>query len=581
MKKIKVNKKILAILLATGIGVGAVSFSLSRKQQDTIEDKPENGYGYTEINPIYNWKIDPEDFVILDIGDHNSIGTRFQNKKMKMCNEQDISLGVVISSDAETEADIYDDVLYAKSIIKNYKVDMPVFLNVDKIVQNKNLNSEQKEKLINDFLRKCYKNHIVAGINGLDSNLCRLAKFCKIDSCKVYLTMDHESISYDGEIDILDDYDRELETTYHYFTSQSEDKMNDAKYFVNDRSYIVKSDDDILDIALEADMSVSDLLKYNNMKEKDIKEGAILKIPSKSEIRQFKGLEDFEILDEAIRGCDLSLNQGTEINWDKLASNFDFAILKCSNGLEVDPTFEDNAVNCSLYNIPIGVYCYNTVDNSDMPDLKLFEKRENVQIDYVLTLLEGKNISYPVYLNLAYSEGINEHFTKTQVNKMIELWSNRIREAGFIPGVYCNQYDYQFLQSCVDYPVSDVLQVWISGGDQYSSQEGAIELDDVVPTTVLTDKKFNAGVAQSTNVCVNAGAGDAFGYLDVNYSIVDYTRIPAIENSEEYEEKEFKRPDWLLLGGGLGIVVLINSSLALNGTIQNMKTNSKKKNATK
>ncbi len=584
MKKIKVNKKVVALLLAAGIGTGVVTFSLSKKMRDdAIGGGLENSIGYTNINPIYNFKVYPEDFVVLNVGDHDSMGVHFQDRKMKMCNDQDISLGIEITSSAENEADIYDDIEYAKSVLEEYDVNFPVFLNIDKIVTNEKLSNEQREILVNDFIRKCSENHIVVGISGTDINLSRLVKYCVIDDCKKFLVMDSEIIQYPDRdnLDLIKDLEGIVTTTWHFLSGEFNSKDNNPEYFVGDYSYVVQKDDDIIDIALEFNMSVNDLLEYNGMKKRDVVEGTVLRVPSKSAIRQYKGLEDFEVLDEAIRGCDLSLYQDAEINWDKIAENFGFAILRCSTGLDVDPTFEVNAANCELYNIPFGVYCYNKVDNSDMINSDEFAKRLAVQTDQVLSLLKDKDVSYPVYLCLEYEHGANAHFTKTQVVKMIEDWSTTLREAGYIPGIYCTQNDYKFLQSCVDYPISDVLQVWIAGGDQYSTSDEAIELDEVKPAEVLNNKEYNAAVAQSTNVCVDAGAGNSKGYLNVDYSIVDYTRIPTAKDNEEFATKQFKRPDWLLLGSGLGLIVLINSSLALNGSFKNIKGYSKKKNTTK
>ena len=78
----------------------------------------------------------------------------FQNKKVKYCNKNDISLGIVISSDAVCENEIYDDVELVKQIISNYTVDMPVYLNIDKIIENTSINVEQKKKIDFRFFGK-------------------------------------------------------------------------------------------------------------------------------------------------------------------------------------------------------------------------------------------------------------------------------------------------------------------------------------------------------------------------------------------------------------------------------------------
>ena len=111
--RLKVSKSILSLLVAGTITLGATGVigGLALKHQQAAEQpKAEYSIGHDDFALVTSWNLDDRDFVILDIGDHDTIETHFQDKKISYLNEHDISLGVIISTSAEKEADIYDDV---------------------------------------------------------------------------------------------------------------------------------------------------------------------------------------------------------------------------------------------------------------------------------------------------------------------------------------------------------------------------------------------------------------------------------------------------------------------------------------
>ena len=63
-----------------------------------------------------------------------------------------------------------------------------------------------------------------------------------------------------------------------------------------------------------------------------------------------------------LKGIDVSKHQGT-IQWDKVKSNIDFAILRCGFGSDIarqdDVCFEKNVAECERLNIPFAVYLYS------------------------------------------------------------------------------------------------------------------------------------------------------------------------------------------------------------------------------
>lgn len=567
IKNLKFSRKHLAMLLSGTILIGAASgiYKLGEKHgiketQNTFYD--ENELGYDNINVIYNSNVDEKNFVILDIGDHDTVKTSFQNKKMTMCNNENISLGVIISSDAKDECDIYNDVEYIKGIVRDYKIDFPVYLNIDKIINNKKLNNEMKTKIIRAFLDKCSANGIYVGMTGTDTNLCRVREYCNITNYDAYVIMDEPEIKYDGPYTVYKDLKGNIRSKQDISEIIANKNLNNPESFQNDSKYFVNGEEDVVDIALQYGMSSDDLLDFNEIKSSKIKDGTIIRIPCKIEKNTTETENDeytTEIVeqDEFLVGCDISYCQENNNDWDQLKDNFDFIILKCNQGTVVDPYFETNAKNCTFSDIPMGVYCYNDYWRDDCgDDLELFRKQQVAQADQTIALLNNKKIDYPVYLDIEHSAMGSDHLSKAQANIMLDVWYEKMSAAGYIPGVYYNRSTAEFLQSYVDeYQISDKFEVWIAGGSQYNvnNEDGEIitySLDEVKPTAALLNGDYGMHMCQSTATCVGAGSATASGYLDIDFSNVDYTKVSLINNEEaeasddnntDFTIKKFKR----------------------------------------
>lgn len=581
--RLKVSKRFLSILLAasitTGAGIGTVKLA-----QKIVGDKDptriENQIGHEDFGLITSWNLDDSDFVILDVGDHDTIETHFQEKKITYCNEHDIALGVIVSSSAEKESEIYDDVEYVKSIINQYDVNFPVYLNIDQIITNDDLNNEMKTKLIKDFLTKCSANGIYVGVHGTDTNLCRLRQYCGITEYDAFVVMDQEEVQYEGKYTVCKDLDGKITSTTNLETVINDKGLNTAEGFANDGSYFFQEGDDLTDVALQFGLSVNELLEFNNMSKVDVVAGTKLRIPSiidtiiPTDVGQFKELET------PIRGADISYAQGTNIDWDAMSENFDFLILRCCYGTDIDDCFEENAKNCSQYGIPMGAYCYNAYTNTNCESMDDFCTKQARQADFVLETLKNKKVEYPVYFDLEAPNGVDlsSLLDKEQVQEMLEIWCSKMENSGYIPGIYCNQSTFKYLQSCVDYTLADEFQVWIAGGDQYYGETKDIELEDVVPSDVL-NKDYGATMAQSTDSAINSGAGNHLGHIDVNYSTVDYTDQEVVYENEIYDIKDFDRVDYELYGmlaaGGVGLTALAGGAIWA-GTRKNRKVKPKR-----
>lgn len=552
MKKVKLSKRAIAWILGGTMLTGGIITGISLANRHRVVHD-ENSIGYEDINHILNWTVNPEDFVLFNVGDHDSCSTWFQDEKIRYCSDNDISKGLIIDSDATSEESIYDDVEYVKGLVKKYDIDFPVYLNIDKIITNDDLNIEMKHKIILDFLEKCSSNNIYVGVSGTDTNLCRLTKYCGISGYDAYLIMDKDKIEYSGLYNVYKDLDGVIRSKNNLSDTIRTRHLNDSTYFAGDLGHVVKEGEDILDISLNYGISVNELLDFNGLKREDISTGTVVRIPSVIDSTRTK---EFRHADKPLRGCDMSYAQGEDSNWKKLSENFDFIILRSNHGVDADETFEKNAINCNQNDIPMGVYCYNDYCRIDCgDDMALFEKQQKKQANATLQLLKNKKVEYPVYLDIEHEAGVsNEILSKKQVKKMFDIWAEKISNAGYIPGIYCNQSDFRYLQSCVDYDISDVFEVWIAGGEQYAfNEEFSVILEDVKPSNVLSND--GVSMAQSTSSCVGAGAANSRGHLDIDFSNKDYSLEK--HRKSQFNIKEFNRINFQFATAAVGTFVTI------------------------
>ena len=103
-----------------------------------------------------------------------------------------------------------------------------------------------------------------------------------------------------------------------------------------------------------------------------------------------------ELLDAAAvaKGIDVSHHQGA-INWDAVAGQIDFAVIRCGFGgnltAQDDRQWSANVAACERLGIPYGVYLYSYAETDD-------EASDEAQ--HVLRLLQGHTPQLPVYLDL-------------------------------------------------------------------------------------------------------------------------------------------------------------------------------------
>lgn len=157
----------------------------------------------------------------------------------------------------------------------------------------------------------------------------------------------------------------------------------------------------------------------------------------------------FETEAEYVSGIDISSHNG-EIEWDKVAENTDFAIIRAgyrgygSGEIAEDKLFKENIKAAEKENIPIGVYFYSQA---------ITEAEAQEEADFVLQALKKYDIALPVFIDFEYAHDENGELTgrlytadlsKKEAANIINAFCSRINEGGKYAGVYSSSSIFNF-----------------------------------------------------------------------------------------------------------------------------------------
>ncbi len=146
--------------------------------------------------------------------------------------------------------------------------------------------------------------------------------------------------------------------------------------------------------------------------------------------------KDGEVLTK--KGVDVSKYQG-EIDWEAVKNDgVDYAIIRVGirgyseGGILEDEFFRQNIEGAIANDIPVGVYFFTQALN---------EAEALEEADFVIGMLQGYQLTYPVYLDI---EDVKKENCRTNSLTVEERTNNakvfleRIREAGYEPALYGN-----------------------------------------------------------------------------------------------------------------------------------------------
>ena len=137
------------------------------------------------------------------------------------------------------------------------------------------------------------------------------------------------------------------------------------------------------------------------------------------------------------KGIDVAKWQGI-IDWQKVKSQIDFAILKCTkknNSLE--ESFERNYSGCISNGIPVGVYRYVYARN---------KKEAEAEAEGILKAIKGKVIACKVWLDL--EDSTIKKIGQAKLTEVIETEAKILQNNGYEVGIYSNpNWYYNVLDS--------------------------------------------------------------------------------------------------------------------------------------
>ena len=137
------------------------------------------------------------------------------------------------------------------------------------------------------------------------------------------------------------------------------------------------------------------------------------------------------------KGADISAWQDkiSVANFKKAkASGIDYVLLRVgytgssSKSPTIDSVFENNYANAISAGLPVGIYYYSLATSTAMA-----EKEAN----FVIKKLKGKNITYPVYIDME-DNTYQRKCSKATLASVCNTFCNIIKNTGYIPGVYAS-----------------------------------------------------------------------------------------------------------------------------------------------
>ena len=529
--KSKNRKKTVGIILGAAATSNALSdvarYIISCNVERTTDGTPENTVGYEGYNIRFNTRIHSNNFVVLHVSEKTINDITGLRDTLNQCKDKKISVSIVLDTKAENLAKMYKDIDFLQSILKQYNIDMPVYCNIDNIMNNKNLNNAEKSALIEAFLDKATRSNIYVGLYGTDTNLYDCNEFItKISEYDTFLIQDNETIRYQGTHNITKDLEGNISATVYLSSIVANANLNASSSLVYSSNYIVAEGETMHSIALKCGLSENDLIKYNGNK-KTVEVGDKILIPNlymtiNEETKEVK--YNFAIA----RGIDIS-NYQYNIDWERVAQTSDYVIVEVARDdndyLNNDGYYLDSAIGQIIgtksQNLDLGLYfcIYKDMDAST------YEERMESYLTRLDNELRENNVNIdksniPVFLDFDVYSNCNDYY------ELMQTFEKVCASHGFTKvGIYGNESTLNSICENMQSKHGLVLKntdyyVWKAGGPQYSSNESidpGVRVEDLVEYRGESTSNFTVDMQQVTNVCNNVGASNGANHCDVSY----------------------------------------------------------------
>lgn len=530
-KKSRNGKKAVGIVLGAAATANAVAdvakYIISSRVERTTDGTEENTVGYEGYNNRFNTKVHSNNFVVLHVSEKTFNDITGLRNTLNQCKDRNISVSIVLDTKAENLAKMYKDIDFLQAVLKQYSIDMPIYCNIDNVMNSKNLNNAEKTALIEAFLDKATRSNLYVGLYGTDTNLSDCNEFItKISEYDTFLIQDNETIRYQGTHNITKDLEGNISATVDLSSTIAESNLNSSSSLVYSSNYIVTEGETIHSIALKCGLSENDLIKYNGNK-KTVEVGDKLFIPNlymtiNEETKEVK--YNFAIA----RGIDIS-NYQTNIDWERVAETSDYVIVEVarddSDYKNNDGYYLESAIEqikgTKSQDLDLGLYfcVYKDMDTSTYEErLESYLTKLDKELRENSVNIEKSNV--PVFLDFeVYSEN-NDYY------ELMQTFEKVCASHGYTKvGIYGNGSTLNSICENMQSKHGLVLKntdyyVWKAGGPQYSGNEHSdtgLTLEELQEQKSESTPNFTVDMQQVTNVCTNTGAGNSKNHCDVSY----------------------------------------------------------------
>ena len=197
------------------------------------------------------------------------------------------------------------------------------------------------------------------------------------------------------------------------------------------------------------------------------------------------------------QGIDVSYHQGT-IDWEKVKNSgqVDFAIIRCGIGMDQtnqdDTQWENNTSECERLGIPYGTFLYSYADTVE---------KARSEAQHVVRLVQGKNLTYPIYYDMEDNSVMNKIDSKT-AGEIAQTFLNTLEANGYKNvAVYSSK---SLFETKLTADIFNRYPRWVAHYNDTCGYQGSYHMWQ------YTNKGKVSGI--TTNV-------------DLDYSYKDYTKI--------------------------------------------------------
>ena len=518
---------ISTIGMAFKTGAKITQYQVEHKETDETE----NTVGYNDISVKYNTQVHTNNFVVLHV--KNAFGFDVSNMRAKLekCNELGIEVSLVLDTDAENLASIYSDVDFLQAIVKEYEIDLPIYLNIDNVMMCSGTNNAQKKEIISAFLDKASRSDMYIGVYGCDSNLADCSEYViDLSPYDCFLVQEDNSNRFDGISTITQDVDGNITASLDLAKVINEKHLNSVNRLVYSSQYIAKEGDTYHSIALQFGLSEDDLRSYNeNYASSKLQVGDAIYIPnlyiSENRVTQQKTYNH-----AVARGIDISDYQ-TNIDWSRVKETSDYVIVEVarnrSNHTENEGSFipecVDQIKNTVDNGIDLGLYiCVSKDMGVDIFRDRLGTWLETLDRELYETRVKIDKKEIPIFLDFEVYYRHNDYY------KLMKTFDEVCRDYGYTKiGIYGNGSTLKAISQSMSNGDENVSlketdwYVWMSGGPQYSARENTsydnLTLSELEDVPSLSNDHFITTMRQVTNVCTDTGAANGMQHCDVSY----------------------------------------------------------------